>query len=83
MLSKIEQVDLIEIVSDNVQVRTRTTVMDGDTVVSTSYHRKIILPGQDYSNEDKKVQDICATVHTQEAIAAYRAQQDQYIASLS
>jgi hypothetical protein len=83
MLSKTEQVDLIEIVFDNVQVRTKTTIMDGDSVVATSYHRKMILPGQNYSAEDVKVQNICATVHTQEAIAAYLAQQDQYIASLS
>jgi hypothetical protein len=83
MLSKTEQVDSIEIVNDNVQVRTKTTVMDGDAVVSTSYHRKVIAPGQDYSKEDKKVQDICKTVHTKDAIAAYLAQQDQYVASLS
>jgi hypothetical protein len=83
MLSKTEQVDLIEIVNDNVQVRTKTTIMDGNTVVSTSYHRKVISPSQDFSKEDKKVRDICTTVHTQEAIAAYLAQQDQYIASLS
>lgn len=82
-LAKTEQVDLIEIVNNNVQVRTKTIVVEGDDVVATSYHRHVVVPGQDYSKEDKKVQDICKTVHTKDAIAAYLAQQDQYVASLS
>lgn len=83
-LIKTETIDQIEVtLTNNVQVRTKTTVMDGDEVVATTYHRKVIVPGQDYSKEDKKVQDICKTVHTKEAIAAYLAQQDQYVASLS
>ena len=75
MLSKTQQVDVIEIVNDNVQVRTKTTIMDGDEIVSTSYHRKVISPGDDYSSEDTKVQSVCSLVHTPEVVAEYLAAQ--------
>jgi hypothetical protein len=41
--------------------------------ISRSYHRHVIAPGADYSNEATEVQAICAAVHTDEVIAAYEA----------
>ena len=71
-------VDKVEIVGDfaHVQVRTATRIVEDGNVISTSYHRHVVAPGQDYSNEDPKVQAVCAAVHTAEVIAAYQAAQE-------
>ena len=36
----------------------------------------VVLPGDDYSKEDARVQAICAVIHTPEVIAAYKAAQE-------
>jgi hypothetical protein len=46
-------------------------VEDGN-VISTSYHRHVVAPGDDYSQEDARVQAICAATHTTEVVAAYQ-----------
>jgi hypothetical protein len=68
----------IEIVGEykSVQVRTDTIIMRDDVEISRSYHRHVVQPGQDYSNEDASVQAVCAAVHTPEIIAAYAASQE-------
>ena len=68
-------VDKIEIVGDysHVQVREATIIKKDGVEISRSFHRHVVAPGQDYSNEDPKVQGICATVHTAETVAAYEA----------
>ena len=74
MLTKTEIVDRIETLENGcVQVRTATRIMDGDAVIAQSFHRHVVTPGQDYSNEDPRVQAICEAVHTPEVIAAYQA----------
>ena len=70
-------VDKIECLENGViQVRTATRILKDDEKVGESFHRHVILPSQDYSNEDLKVQAICAAVHTPEVIAAYQASQE-------
>ncbi len=70
-------VDKIEVVEVGVvQVRTATRIVEDGNVISQSYHRHVVTPGQDYSNEDPKVQSVCAAVHTAEVIAAYQAMQE-------
>ena len=68
----------IEIVGEYkaVQVRTDTIILRDDVEISRNYHRHVIAPGQDYSNEDASVQAVCAAVHTPEIIAAYAASQE-------
>ena len=74
MLEKQIVVDKIEVVEVGVvQVRTATRIVEDGNVISTSYHRTTIAPGQDYSNEDARVRAICAATHTEEVIAAYQA----------
>lgn len=63
-------VDQAYAVGNIVHVRTAMYEMEDDVVVSSSFHRHTIAPGQDYSNEDKKVQEVCATIHTPELIAS-------------
>jgi hypothetical protein len=74
MLKKIVSVDLVEITENGfVQVRTATKILEDDKELSRTYHRHVILPGQDYSAEDAKVKAICAAMHTAETINAYQA----------
>lgn len=76
MLQKIEVVDRIEVLENGeVQVRTRTSILENGAQISGTYHRHVIAPGNDYSNEDARVQAVCAAAHTQEVVAAYQASQ--------
>lgn len=73
-LKKKVVVDKIEIVANGlVQVRTVAQVFEGGVLLSSSLHRHVVAPGDDYSGEDARVQAICAAMHTPEVIAAYRA----------
>jgi hypothetical protein len=75
-LTKEIVVDKIEVIeSGSVQVRTATRIVEDGNVISSSYHRHVVKPNDDYSSEDPKVQSICAAVHTPEVIAAYQANQ--------
>ena len=68
-------VDKIEVTENgNVQVRTATRIMEDGVQLSSSYHRHVVAPGDDYSGETARVQAICAATHTAEVIAAYEAQ---------
>ena len=73
-LEKVVVVDLIEVTESGcVQVRTKTAIMEDGVQLSGSFHRHVVVPGQDYANEDPRVQAICAATHTPEVIAAYQA----------
>ena len=73
-LEKQTVVDKIEVVENGcVQVRTATRIVEDGNVISTSYHRHVVAPADDYSNEDARVKAICAATHTTEVIAAYQA----------
>jgi hypothetical protein len=77
-LEKIAVVDKIEVTeSGHVQVRTATRIVEDGAILSQSFHRHVVAPGQDYSQEDERVRAICAAVHTPEVIAAYQALQEQ------
>jgi len=74
MLEKKILVDLIEVIEVGcVQVRTKTAIFEDDVQLSAAYHRHVVAPGDNYSQEDARVQAICAIVHTPEVIAAYKA----------
>ena len=75
-LEKIVVVDRIEVVENgSVQVRTKTAIMEDGKQISGTFHRHVVVPGQDYSGEDARVQAICAATHTPEVVAAYQASQ--------
>jgi len=75
-LEKIEIVDRIEVVESGVvQVRTKTAIMEDGKQISGNFHRHVVAPGDDYSQEDARVQAICAAAHTADVIAAYQAAQ--------
>ena len=74
MLEKVVSVDLIEVIENGcVQVRTKTAIKEDGVEISSKFHRHVVAPGADYSQEDAKVQAIASAVHTAEVIAAYEA----------
>ena len=76
-LEKIIVVDRVEVIENGcVQVRTKTAILEDGQQISGTFHRHIVAPGDDYSNEDARVQAICAATHTPEVIAAYAAAQE-------
>ena len=76
-LEKVISVDLIEVIENGcIQVRTKTAIMEDGKQISGQFHRHVVAPGADYSQEDAKVQAIAASIHTAEVIAAYQAAQE-------
>jgi hypothetical protein len=66
-------VDKIEIVENNsIQVRTATIIERDGTEISRSFHRHVLSPGDDVSNEDIKVQAIANAIWTEEVISTFR-----------
>ena len=75
-LEKVISVDLIEVVENGtIQVRTKTAIIEDGKEISGTFHRHVVVPGDDYSAEDAKVQAICAVVHTSDVISTYQAAQ--------
>jgi hypothetical protein len=73
-LEKVEIVDRIEVVESGiVQVRTKTSIMEDGQQISGTFHRHVVVPGDDYSGEDARVKAICKATHTKDVIAAYKA----------
>lgn len=73
-LEKVEIVDRIEVLENgSVQVRTKTAIMEDGKQISGNFHRHVVAPGADYSQQDARVQAICAATHTAEVIASYNA----------
>lgn len=71
-------VDQIEVVENGcVQVRTCTRILENGAVLSNSFHRHVIVPGANYADEDLRVKNICAAVHTPAVVAAYKASLEQ------
>ena len=76
-LEKVEVVDLIEILENGcVQVRTATRIINDNVIISSSFSRHVVCPGDDYSQEDSRVQAICAVVQTPKVVAQYKAMQE-------
>jgi hypothetical protein len=49
----IDKIEVLE--SGSVQVRQATRILEDGKVLSTSYHRHVVEPGADLTNEDPKV----------------------------
>ena len=61
--SKETVVDKIEVLESNaIQVRSATRVLEDGEVLPQSYHRHVLQPGDDLTNEDPKVVAIANAV---------------------
>ena len=73
-LTETTKIDQIEVVGDwNIQVRQATTIEKDGVQVARTFHRWILTPDSDISDQEQKVQDICNAAWTPEVRAAYTA----------
>ena len=74
-LSKNVYIDKYEVVGPykHVQCRQATVISEEGLELSRSFHRCVISPGDDVSNESAETQAIVAAVHTKEIKDAYEA----------
>ena len=67
-------VDKIEVLlTGQIQVRRRDQILKDGVEVAATYHRHVLSPGDDLSNEDPRVVAIAEATWTPEVIAAYQA----------
>ena len=67
-------VDKVELVENNsIQIRTATIIEKDGVELARTFHRHVVAPGDDVTNEDPKVQAIANAIWTEEVIAAYQA----------
>lgn len=77
-LTKEVSIDKIEIIENGtVQVRQVTRIMEDGNPLSQTYHRWVITPGQNYSDQADNVKAICQATHTPAVITAYQEYQAQ------
>lgn len=58
-----------------IQVRTKTAIIEDGAELSSSYHRHVVSPTDDLSNESAEVTAIANAVFTQEMKDAYTSAQ--------
>jgi len=67
-------IDKIELIENNsIQVRTATIIEKDGVELTRTFHRHVVAPGADITNEDPKVQAIANAIWTEEIITAYSA----------
>ena len=66
--------DKVEILADGtMQIRTATVIERDGVEISRSYHRHVIRPDADPSDQSTKVKDIAAAVWTADVKAKFKA----------
>ena len=83
-ITKETQIGKIEVVGKykSVQVRTDIVVMEDGEELSRKYHRHVLQPDADITNEHSEVQAVCNAVWTQDvkdAYATFKASQSEEI----
>ena len=74
-LTKEVVTDKIETLENGtIQVRTATRVLEDGVVLSSSFHRHVLTPGADLTDQEPKVVAIANAVWTPEVVSAYDAQ---------
>ena len=73
-----ELIDKIEVLDNNcIQIRKATIIeKDGEEIAKT-YHRHVINPGDELTNEDAKVQAIANSIWTEEIILSFQQAQTE------
>jgi hypothetical protein len=67
-------VDKIEVLLlGQIQVRRRDQILKDGVEVAATYHRHVLNPGDDLTNEDPRVVAIAEATWTPEVFAAYQA----------
>lgn len=74
-----DPINQIEVVGEHkhVQIREANQIIEDGKVISQTFHRYVIAPGDDYSTRHADIQATCQLWHTPERIAAYQAAQTE------
>ena len=74
-LEKQTTTDKIEIVGPHkqIQVRVATNIVEDGNIISSSYHRHVVSPGDDLTNQPDDVRAIAELLHTPELIEQFQA----------
>jgi hypothetical protein len=73
-LTKEVVVDKIEVLENGtIQVRAATRVLEDGVVLSSSFHRHVLAPADDLTEQDPKVVAIANATWTPDVVAAYEA----------
>ena len=73
-LSEATGIDTIEVKENGtLQIRAATKIFRDDVLISQSFHRHCLHPGDDLTNQDTKVVAIANTLWTDDVITAYLA----------
>jgi hypothetical protein len=76
-LTKITTVDQITVTENGIVLyREATRIIEDGKVLTQTYHRTSLTPGQDLTDQPANVVAICNTAWTPEVIASYQAQQE-------
>lgn len=77
MITKETNVDQITVTENGIVLyREATRIIEDGKVLTQTYHRTSLTPGQDITGQPDKVVAICNTAWTPEVISAYQAQQE-------
>ena len=71
-LTKEAIVDKIEVLEmGQLQVRTATRVLEDGVALSSSYHRHVVVPGDDLSGQDERVSAVATATWTPAVVSAW------------
>jgi hypothetical protein len=71
-LTERKEIDRIEVTNNwNIQVRKCITIERDGQFVSNTFHRWVLTPDMDISDQEQKVKDICNAAWTPEVRQAY------------
>jgi hypothetical protein len=76
MITKETAIDQITVTENGIVLyREVTRIIEDGKVLTKTYHRSSLTPGQDLEGQPANVAAICNTAWTPEVIAAYQARQ--------
>jgi hypothetical protein len=70
--SKLDQITILE--DKTIEVRQANRVLEDGEILSETYHRWFVRPGDDISSQPLELQKICNAVWTPEVIASFKEQ---------
>jgi hypothetical protein len=77
----LEEIQVIDAVTyrdgGHIEVRRARVILKDGAEIARTYHRHVVSPGADVSNEDSRVQAIAEALWTPELIGAFKAVQEQ------
>jgi len=77
MITKETVVDQITLTENGIVLyREATRIIEDGKVLTQTYHRSSLTPGQDLTGQPANVAAICNVAWTPEVISAYQAQQE-------